>query len=153
MPDEKYVPGDLISTSPYTGIRPKLRYRRITQGAGIPLFDRPIKPGQFFQAYPEEIPPKLAHHFECVDSKELQELAKKREEIVEEEITEVIKGKTRKRTVRTVKTISKTEDLYEVLLLEGTRTYNVSNKVTKKVMNEVPLSFEEASELCEVLNT
>ena len=147
-----YKPADVISASPYTGVRPKLRYQRITQGAGIPLFDRPIKPGQFFQAYPEEIPEKLAHHFVCVDGEKLQQLAKKVEKIVEEKIVEVIKGKKRVRTVKKVETIPQVENLYEVSFNKKTDSYNVINHISKKILNEELLSLEEAKTLCDSLN-
>ena len=146
-----FIPADVVSDKGYEGMRPKLSYRKIT-GGSIPMFGMLIKPGQYIQAYPEEIA-KYAQHFLCVDSEYIQKLAVikvSEEDVVEEVISET--GVSSKRTVRITRNAPTLENLYEIVPSSEEGFYNVINTTNKKVLNEKPVTKEEAENLQNVLN-
>ena len=147
----KYVPADVVSTTPYVGVRPKLRYRKSTPGS-FEMFGMLIKPGQFIQAFPEEIEP-VKQHFNCMDTEEMQALAVKRHEEVETKVEEVVDGVKKTRVIRTTRPIPNIESLYAVVENDEKTGYNVINVESKKILNEVPLTKEEADLLQNTLNT
>lgn len=110
------------------GIRPKLRYKKITRGS-IELFGRLIKPGQIIWAYPEEISEAYSKDFTILDSKDIQELAKSEN-----------------------KDIFIDERVYEIAEKETHGWYDVVNSSTKKPINEKSLRKVDAELLRDSLN-
>lgn len=107
-------------------LSPQYRWRKLGGGA-LHLNNRIIKPGQVFVASPEEIPKAFLDLVECLD----------RENVPTAQIVKEAK----------MQEVSKPENIYEIVPIEGEETFNVVNTVSGKPINEEPLTSEEAEEL------
>lgn len=110
-------------------VRPKLQYRK-TGGGLLRILGKYVKPGDTFEAYPEQIPEGFKDLIKCISDKATQEQA----------------------TKSLLKVYSK-EFLYEVVADKSKGWFNVVNSVTQKTINEKTLKQEDAEKLCATLNT
>jgi hypothetical protein len=129
MKAPEVMPAQPPKTPTKPGFRPKLRFRKSADGS-IHLFNSIIKPNQVISCYPEDIPEQYKSVLVCIDSVEMQEWAKKENDLAVER-----------------------ENLYGIVERDGKGWYDVVNKETEKTLNEKRLRKADAEKLCDSLNS